>query len=105
MRRYRRPKIAGGTFFSTVVLADRSSDLLVRHIGQFQRADARVSGAAQHARTDTHQFTAKYERVMRCRTGTFTHAGVCKGPASAVHRTHRSLRKSPDVPARALHRV
>ena len=29
---YRRAKIAGGTFFFTVTLANRSSDLLVRHI-------------------------------------------------------------------------
>jgi putative transposase len=32
MSRYRRLKIPGGTFFFTVVLAERGSDLLVRHI-------------------------------------------------------------------------
>ena len=32
MSRYRRAKIQGGSFFFTVTLADRSSDLLVRHI-------------------------------------------------------------------------
>ena len=32
MSRYRRPNIEGGTFFFTVVLADRSSALLVQHI-------------------------------------------------------------------------
>jgi putative transposase len=32
MSRYRRANIKGGTFFFTVTLADRSSDLLVRHI-------------------------------------------------------------------------
>jgi putative transposase len=32
MSRYRRAKIEGGTYFFTVTLADRSSDLLVRHI-------------------------------------------------------------------------
>jgi hypothetical protein len=32
MSRYRRPKIEGGIFFFTVVLADRSSELLVKHI-------------------------------------------------------------------------
>jgi|SRR5262245_23110441 len=32
MSRYRRAKIQGGVFFFTVTLADRSSDLLVRHI-------------------------------------------------------------------------
>jgi len=32
MSRYRRATIEGGTFFFTVVLADRSSELLVKHI-------------------------------------------------------------------------
>jgi putative transposase len=32
MSRYRRPTIEGGMFFFTVVLADRSSQLLVQHI-------------------------------------------------------------------------
>jgi len=34
MSRYRRAKIEGGSYFFTLVLADRSSDLLVRHIGR-----------------------------------------------------------------------
>ena len=38
MSRYRRAKIAGGTFFFTVTLADRSSDVLVRHIDLLRRA-------------------------------------------------------------------
>jgi putative transposase len=37
MSRYRRAKIEGGTFFFTVVLADRSSDLLVREIDRLRR--------------------------------------------------------------------
>jgi putative transposase len=37
MTRYRRAKIEGGTFFFTVALADRSSDLLVRHIDRLRR--------------------------------------------------------------------
>jgi putative transposase len=32
MSRYRRPNIEGGIFFFTVVLANRSSKLLVKHI-------------------------------------------------------------------------
>ncbi len=32
MPHYRRAKIEGGTFFFTVNLADRSSDLLIRHV-------------------------------------------------------------------------
>jgi putative transposase len=36
MSRYRRAKIAGGTYFFTLTLADRSSDLLVRHIDRFR---------------------------------------------------------------------
>ncbi len=37
MSRYRRAKIKGGIFFFTVTLADRSSDLLVRHIDRLRR--------------------------------------------------------------------
>ena len=38
MSRYRRANIEGGTFFFTVTLADRSSDLLVRHIDDLRQA-------------------------------------------------------------------
>ena len=38
MSRYRRVKIEGGLFFFTLTLADRSSDLLVRHIERLRRA-------------------------------------------------------------------
>jgi putative transposase len=38
MSRYRRARIEGGLFFFTVVLADRSSDLLVREIDRLRRA-------------------------------------------------------------------
>jgi putative transposase len=37
MSRYRRPRIEGGTFFFTVVLADRSSELLVQHIERLRQ--------------------------------------------------------------------
>jgi putative transposase len=37
MSRYRRAKIEGGTFFFTVALADRSGDLLVRHIDHLRK--------------------------------------------------------------------
>jgi putative transposase len=37
MSRYRRANIQGGTFFFTVALADRSSDLLVQRIDQLRR--------------------------------------------------------------------
>jgi REP-associated tyrosine transposase len=40
MSRYRRAHIAGGTYFFTVTLADRSSDLLVRHIDLLRTAYA-----------------------------------------------------------------
>ncbi len=46
MPRYRRPKLAGGTFFFTVALADRSSDLLVRHIERL-RASYRAAQERQ----------------------------------------------------------
>ncbi|HLH91577.1 MAG TPA: hypothetical protein VKX28_24270 [Xanthobacteraceae bacterium] len=38
MSRYRRANIKGGTFFFTVTLANRSSDLLVRHVDHLRRA-------------------------------------------------------------------
>jgi putative transposase len=38
MANYRRGRIAGGTFFFTVVLADRSSDLLVSEIDRLRAA-------------------------------------------------------------------
>ncbi|WP_315701012.1 MULTISPECIES: REP-associated tyrosine transposase [unclassified Bradyrhizobium] len=38
MSRYRRAGIAGGTFFFTVTLADRSSDLLINEIERFRSA-------------------------------------------------------------------
>jgi REP-associated tyrosine transposase len=44
MPRYRRVKIEGGRFFFTVALADRSSDLLLRHIDRARRAYAVVQG-------------------------------------------------------------
>jgi putative transposase len=44
MSRYRRVKIEGGTFFFTVALADRSGDLLVRHIDCLRRAYMFVQG-------------------------------------------------------------
>ena len=40
MSEYRRAKIEGGWFFFTVTLADRSSDLLVRHIERLRNAYA-----------------------------------------------------------------
>jgi putative transposase len=38
MARYRRVKLAGGTFFFTVTVAERSSDLLVRYVDLLRRA-------------------------------------------------------------------
>ena len=48
MTAYRRPHLPGGTFFFTVNLQDRQSDLLVRHIDHLR-------AAVQTART-THPF-------------------------------------------------
>ncbi len=39
---YRRAKIAGGTFFFTLTLADRSSDLLVREVDRLRCAYTQV---------------------------------------------------------------
>jgi REP-associated tyrosine transposase len=37
MSRYRRPRIEGGTFFFTVTLLDRSSELLVQHVDRLRK--------------------------------------------------------------------
>jgi putative transposase len=42
MSRYRRAKIEGGVFFFTVALADRSSDVLIRHVDRLRRIYASV---------------------------------------------------------------
>jgi REP-associated tyrosine transposase len=42
MSRYRRVKLEGGLFFFTLALADRSSDLLVRHVERVRKAYAVV---------------------------------------------------------------
>ncbi|MSQ58985.1 MAG: transposase [Betaproteobacteria bacterium] len=43
--RYLRSDVSGGTYFFTLNLADRSSDLLVRHIGELRAAIAHVKDA------------------------------------------------------------
>lgn len=40
MTNYRRVRVCGGTYFFTVALADRSSDLLVREVGLLRQAFA-----------------------------------------------------------------
>jgi putative transposase len=42
MSRYRRADVDGGTFFFTVTIADRSSDLLIRHIDRLRQVYASV---------------------------------------------------------------
>jgi putative transposase len=54
MPHYRRLKIEGGTFFFTVTLADRSGDLLVRHID-------RLRSIYQSVQTERH-----FESVAVC---------------------------------------
>jgi putative transposase len=38
MRNYRRANVKGGVFFFTVVLADRSSNLLIKEIDRLRQA-------------------------------------------------------------------
>jgi putative transposase len=47
--RYRRAKAEGGTYFFTVNLADRHSDLLVRHIGALRAVTQAVKAAQPFA--------------------------------------------------------
>lgn len=49
MSRYRRAQIEGGTFFFTVTLIDRSSDLLIRHIDRLRK----IYGSVQQDRPFT----------------------------------------------------
>lgn len=49
MVRYRRNRIAGATYFFTVTLRDRRSDLLVREIGALREAWRKAAGRVPHA--------------------------------------------------------
>jgi hypothetical protein len=51
--RYRRPKIEGGIFFFTVVLADRSSALLVKHIERLRQVYRAVQARLQKRLTSS----------------------------------------------------
>jgi putative transposase len=42
MSRYRRAHVEGGVFFFTVTLADRSSDVVVRHVDRLRRIYASI---------------------------------------------------------------
>lgn len=47
--RYRRSQVAGGTYFFTLNLADRGSDLLLRHMDDFRAVLAQVKRARPFA--------------------------------------------------------
>jgi putative transposase len=82
MSRYRRANIEGGSYFFTVTLADRSSDLLTRHIEIFRGAYA-----ASHA---LYPFTT----VAICILPEHLHAVWTLPPADANFSLRWSLIKS-----------
>jgi putative transposase len=63
MSQYRRAKIKGGAFFFTVTLADRSSDLLVRHIDHLREVYASV-GQRQEIRVSFGEHKASVLRAV-----------------------------------------
>src|SRR5690606_39316563 len=48
MVRYRRNRVPGATYFFTVTLRDRNSDLLVRHVGELRTAWRRAHERYPH---------------------------------------------------------
>jgi putative transposase len=99
MSRYRRAKIEGGTFFFTVALADRSSDLLVRHIARLQRSYA------------TMQKRLPFDTVAICILPDHLHALWQLPESDADYSLRWSLFKSgfsrglPSSPARSASKV
>src|SRR4029453_7803685 len=96
MPRYIRAKIDGGTFFFTVTLADRSSNLLLQHIVLLRRAHRSVRDhhpfetVAICILPDHLHAICVYPRAIRI----FHCAGISSKAASRVlsqtsHRDHR----------------
>lgn len=81
MTRYRRAKVEGGTFFFTVTLADRTSDLLVRHIDRLRRVYMSVQ--------DHHSF----ETIAICVLPDHLHAIWSLPPGDADFSTRWNLIK------------
>jgi REP element-mobilizing transposase RayT len=82
MSRYRRAKIDGGVLFFTLTLADRSSDLLVRHIDRLRRVYASV------------QRLYPFETIAICVLPDHLHAAWSLPPADANFPLRWSLIKS-----------
>jgi putative transposase len=87
MSRYRRVSIEGGTFFFTVTLADRSSDLLVRHVDHLR--------AAHKSARDLYPF----ETVAICILPDHLHSVWTLPPEDANYPVRWSLIKSKFSPA------
>ena len=82
MPRYLRAKIAGGVFFFTLALADRSSDLLVRNVDRLRRIYQSV------------QARYPFETVAICILPDHLHAVWCLPPDDAEFPLRWSLIKS-----------
>jgi putative transposase len=82
MSRYRRAHLEGGTYFFTVTLADRSSDLLVRHIDHLR-----------HAYKATHDLYP-FETIAICVLPDHLHAMWALPPSDANFPLRWSLIKS-----------
>jgi REP-associated tyrosine transposase len=82
MPQYRRAKISGGTFFFTVAIADRSDDLLIRHIDRLRR----IYRAAQERRA--------FETVAICVLPDHLHALWSLPPGDADFATRWGMIKS-----------
>ena len=80
---YRRAKIAGGVFFFTVALADRSSDLLVREIDRLRRSYKTVQERLPFETLRSASFQTTSTPFGNCRTAMpiTLHAGTSSNPA------------------------
>ncbi len=105
MSRYRRLRIEGGAFFFTLALADRGSDLLVRHIERLRRAYVGVEKQRPfetiaicilpdhiHALWQLPQSDADYARRW-----SFIKSGFSRGLSAATRSTSKIVKREKGI--------
>ncbi len=88
MPRYLRARIEGGTFFFTVTLADRSGDLLVRHVELLRRAYGAVQKRFpfEHVIRDENDLARHIDYIHFNPVKHGLVSRVCDWPHSSFHR-------------------
>jgi len=95
MSRYRRAYVEGGVFFFTITLADRSSDILVRHI---RPAGTREPRAQLHRPCARRPYDPEASELL---LGTDAVDGVVKATAARVGQIAAATENSVAEPAPA----